>query len=278
MNWFKFYIGDFQRDTGHLSLTERGAYLCLIHHYYATEKPLPNDHTALCRVAGAQTKDEKDAVRAAMGFFEVVDSGLMHARIEAELHKAGDVSNTNRQIALAREAARRTAKEEHEATTNRGQSVPRNEHEQSTPQTPDTRLIPNTPPTPRKRGSAGDEGFGMFWAAYPNKTAKQAAAKAFAKVAPSADLLDEMLQAIARQKTWPKWVKDGGQYIPNPATWLNGEQWLNEPPPVGLTVVHETPRQKAAIDAAIAFSGGILNVRRARQETIDADTNLPALG
>jgi hypothetical protein len=135
----------------------------------------------------------------------------------------------------------------------------------------------NNPPTPRKRGSAGDEGFDAFWLVYPNKTAKQAAAKAFAKLAPSAELLDEILQAVARQKTWPKWVKDGGQYIPNPATWLNGEQWLNEPPPVSL-VQHETPRQKAAIDAAIAFSGGILNVRRARQETIDADTNLPALG
>ncbi len=88
MNFYKHYIGDFQRDTGHLSLTERGAYLCLMHHYYATEKPLPNDHTALCRVAGAITKPERDAVRVAMGFFEPVESGLMHARIEAEIHKA----------------------------------------------------------------------------------------------------------------------------------------------------------------------------------------------
>lgn len=135
------------------------------------------------------------------------------------------------------------------------------------------------PPTPRKLGSAGDEGFDAFWLVYPNKTAKQAAAKAFAKLAPSADLLDEILQAVARQKTWPKWVKDGGQYIPNPATWLNGQQWLNEPPPVSL-VQHETPRQKAAIDAAIAFSGGILNVRRAQQQPdyIDDTSQFPALG
>lgn len=277
MNWFKFYIGDFQRDTGHLSLTERGAYLCLIHHYYATEKPLPNDHTALCRVAGAQTKDEKEAVRAAMGFFEAVDSGLMHSRIEAELHKAGDVSNTNRQIALAREAARRAAKGEHEQSTNRAESVPRNEHEQSTPQTPDTRLIPNTPPNPRKRGAAAAEGFDAFWDAYPRKTAKPQAVKAFGSLAPSAELLGELLQAIARQSTWPQWTRDGGQYIPHPATWLNGRRW-EDAQPGSLTVVHETPRQKAAIDAAIAFSGGILNVRRARQETIDADANFPALG
>lgn len=119
VNYYKHYIGDFQRDTGHLSLTERGAYLALIHHYYATEKPIPNDHAALCRIAGAMTKDEKNAVRVAMGFFEAVDSGLMHSRIEVEIEKAGQRSDTNREIALAREAKRKAEREEHEAFTNR---------------------------------------------------------------------------------------------------------------------------------------------------------------
>ena len=144
VNFYKHYIGDFQRDTGHMSLTQRGAYLCLMHHYYATEKPLPNDHTALCRIAGAIDKSERDAVRVVMGMFEAVDSGLMHKRIEAELQKAGAVADTNRGIALAREAARRAARQaqtDHEASTNRGQSVQRTCHEQSTNQTPDT----NTP-------------------------------------------------------------------------------------------------------------------------------------
>jgi hypothetical protein len=134
------------------------------------------------------------------------------------------------------------------------------------------------PPTPRTRGSAGDDGFDAFWLAYPNKTAKQAAAKAFAKLAPSADLLDEILQAVARQKTWPKWAKDGGQYIPNPATWLNGGEWANQPPAV-VAVQHETPRQAAIIDRTIAFSGGLMNVRQTQhKDFIDANEIFPALG
>ncbi|MDO9402064.1 MAG: YdaU family protein [Polaromonas sp.] len=143
MNFYKHYIGDFQRDTSHLSMTERGAYLALIHHYYATELPLPSDYAALCRIAGAFTKPERDAVKVVMAFFTVVDSGLMHNRIEAELHKAGEISTTNRDIAVAREARRRAEKEahqQHEACTKRDTNVPRIEHEQSTPQTPDTRL------------------------------------------------------------------------------------------------------------------------------------------
>lgn len=148
MNFYKHYIGDFQRDTGHLSLTERGAYLCLIHHYYATEKPLPNDVDSLCRIAGAVSKIDRAAVKVAMSFFEKVDSGLMHARIEAELEKAGEISNTNRTIALAREEKRRAAKAariDHEQSTLRAQSVPRIDHEQSTNQTPDTINTVNPP-------------------------------------------------------------------------------------------------------------------------------------
>ena len=149
MNFYKHYIGDFQRGTGHLSLTERGAYLCLIHHYYATEKPLPKDLDALCRIAGAVSKIERDAVKVAIGFFVPVESGLMSARIEAELEKAGETSSTNRDIALAREAKRRAEKQartEHEQSTKRAQSVPRTEHETDTNgaptrhQTPDTKV------------------------------------------------------------------------------------------------------------------------------------------
>lgn len=127
MNYYKHYIGDFQRDTSHLSLTERGAYLALIHHYYATELPLPNSLDALCRIAGAMTKSERDAVKVVMGFFQVVDSGLMHKRIEAELEKHDDRADKNRAIALEREAKRR-AKREHEQSTNRAPVV----HEKST--------------------------------------------------------------------------------------------------------------------------------------------------
>jgi uncharacterized protein YdaU (DUF1376 family) len=146
MNFYKHYIGDFQRDTGHLSLTERGAYLALIHHYYATEIPLPKSQDALFRIAGAVTKVERDAVKNVLSFFEPMESGLVHSRIEAELQKAGEISNTNRNIALAREASRRAKKDaqnvprnDNEQSTNRAQNVPRNDNEQGTNQTPDTR-------------------------------------------------------------------------------------------------------------------------------------------
>lgn len=226
MNFYKHYIGDFQRDTGHLSLTQRGAYLALMHHYYATEKPLPNDHSALCRVAGAIDKAERDAVRVVMGFFTPVDSGLMHARIEAEIQKAGNQSDTNRRIAQERESARKAQRDEHEASTKRATNREPN-------QTPDTRLK-ETPPTPRRGAVHGfPPGFDAFWSAYPRKTAKPQAAKAFARLGPTDALLPQMLAAIAVQRKSAQWTKDGGEFIPHPATWLNGRRWEDKPAEVG---------------------------------------------
>ena len=79
----------------------------------------------------------------------------------------------------------------------------------------------NTPIAP-KGAKRSDAEFEIFWSAYPTKVGKQPARKAFDKVkVPVKTLVD----AIERQKCSSQWSKDGGQYIPNPATWLNQQRW-----------------------------------------------------
>ena len=78
---------------------------------------------------------------------------------------------------------------------------------------------------PLALSSAADEDFQKFWSAYPKKVGKQTAKKAFQKV----DVpLDVLLEALGQQKRLPQWNKDNGQYIPNPATWLNQRRWEDE--------------------------------------------------
>lgn len=72
------------------------------------------------------------------------------------------------------------------------------------------------------------EYFDQFWKAYPKKAAKKLAKKAFQKINPDEKLLKIMLDAIENQSKCPAWKKDNGQYIPYPATWLNGERWEDE--------------------------------------------------
>lgn len=71
-------------------------------------------------------------------------------------------------------------------------------------------------------------GFERFWSAYPRKIGKDAAAKAFARRKPTAELVDQMIRAIAEQAKGEQWRKDGGQFIPHPSTWLNEGRWLDE--------------------------------------------------
>lgn len=70
-----------------------------------------------------------------------------------------------------------------------------------------------------------DAGFAEFWAAYPRKANKPAALRAWHKHAPDAPLLGRILSAVVAQRGSPQWVKEGGAFIPYPASWLNGERW-----------------------------------------------------
>lgn len=65
--------------------------------------------------------------------------------------------------------------------------------------------------------------FEKFWLEYPRKVAKPNAVKAWKKIKPSE--VDALMAALARQKRSEQWTKDGGQFIPHPATWLNQRRW-----------------------------------------------------
>lgn len=78
--------------------------------------------------------------------------------------------------------------------------------------------------------------FDEFWAAYPRKAGKAEALKAWKKINPDAALHSAMLDAVAAHKQSDQWRRDNGQYIPYPATWLNGERWKDEVLPAKLDV------------------------------------------
>lgn len=83
-----------------------------------------------------------------------------------------------------------------------------------------------------KTSSKQDERFTQFWQAYPHKVGKQDAIKAFAKVDVDIGVL---LTALEKQKNSEQWQKDGGKFIPHPATWLNGKRWEDELEPSTTT-------------------------------------------
>ena len=92
------------------------------------------------------------------------------------------------------------------------------------------------PPTSPRRGSgrkksADMDGFALFWQEYPRKAAKAAALKAWQKLNPSPELVERILAHVRDHKRSPDWLKDGGQFVPYPATFLNGQRWEDDIPP-----------------------------------------------
>lgn len=94
-------------------------------------------------------------------------------------------------------------------------------------------------PAPQKAGASARQkkqvltgAFDRFWVAYPRHQGKEAARKTWEKLNPDAALLAEMLAALERQRASDQWRRDGGQFIPYPATWLNGRRWEDEPTPI----------------------------------------------
>lgn len=74
------------------------------------------------------------------------------------------------------------------------------------------------------------DGFEAFWQAYPRRVGKADAIKAWQKLAPDVELRARMLAAVTVQAKSRDWLKDGGAFIPHPATWLNGRRWEDEAP------------------------------------------------
>jgi len=88
VNFFKLYMGDYQRDTGALSIAEHGAYFLMLQYHYATEKPLPIGKD-LYRLIRCASKAERDAVDTVSKLYWIETSdGLINARAQKEMAEA----------------------------------------------------------------------------------------------------------------------------------------------------------------------------------------------
>ncbi len=67
--------------------------------------------------------------------------------------------------------------------------------------------------------------FARFWDYYPRGESKQAAIRAWDKLQPSDELINEMASALRRQMESESWQDGVG--IPYASTWLNNQRWTD---------------------------------------------------
>lgn len=148
MNYYERHLGDYARDTAHLSMVEHGAYTLLLDRYYATERGIPSDQVH--RLARARTDDERMAVDVVLGeFFQLVDGLWVHGRVEVEIEKAAG------RISAARENGRKGGRPRKEETQKKPSGFSPG-YENETQHEPSEKLTNHqTPPKSERETHAG---------------------------------------------------------------------------------------------------------------------------
>ena len=102
-NWYKWYPGDFLRDTLELTLEEEGAYRRLLDHYMMTEQPIPNDIHKVRRILGNPSLQKTRKFFAIFSrFFEEKNGFFYHKKCENALDNILKKKESQRANAYAR--------------------------------------------------------------------------------------------------------------------------------------------------------------------------------
>ena len=243
MNFYAFHIGDYASATRHLSWIEDAAYRRLIDLYYVRGEPLPLDLRQVYRLVVASSDEHREAVDVVLSeFFNATDSGYQHNRCDAEISAAQDKKD---KASIAAQIKWRNAKDKEAALLRQNSSNAQTIQPESdgnadamrTHQISDADASkeacecyapnPNPNPNPKSKPTppATPTGFAEFWLAYPKKVGKGDAEKKWKQLKPD---LAVCLSALAPLVNSHDWKKQGGQFIPNPATWLSQKRWEDE--------------------------------------------------
>ena len=77
---YAFNVGDYRKDTAHLSLLEHGIYRNLLDSYYMNEGPLEADDTKLMRTHCVRSADEQQAYKNVIADFFIAEDGYYRHR------------------------------------------------------------------------------------------------------------------------------------------------------------------------------------------------------
>jgi uncharacterized protein YdaU (DUF1376 family) len=99
MHYYPHHIGDFLRDTSHLTNEQVGAYMKLLWKYYLQEKPLENDPEMIAFSVGI---DEKTALLLLRSFFVLEADGWHQKRCDQVICEYHGKSTKARESANAR--------------------------------------------------------------------------------------------------------------------------------------------------------------------------------
>lgn len=99
------------------------------------------------------------------------------------------------------------------------------------------------------------EGFTLLWEAYPRKTHRSAAVKAWLQLAPDTATVTAILAALEWQRRLPEWLDGRGRFVPHLATYLRGRRWEDERPAAASPISAKTAGNVEAVHSWLRKQG-----------------------
>jgi uncharacterized protein YdaU (DUF1376 family) len=99
MHYYTFNVGDYRKDTGHLSTLEHGIYRQLLDWYYLDEKPIPQETQVVLRRLRLGSDSDIAALQNVLAdFFVLQADGYHQTRCDADIavyHSKAEVNKIN---------------------------------------------------------------------------------------------------------------------------------------------------------------------------------------
>lgn len=106
MNYYRRFIGDYLRDTMHLTPSQDGFYNRLLDLYYTTEKPLSLEREKIYICVRANTEENRQDVNTILlQFFKKTKFGYRHKRADEELKNYQSIVSRNTSNARKKRAS-----------------------------------------------------------------------------------------------------------------------------------------------------------------------------
>ncbi len=194
---FLFYSSDFYTGTATMTNEHVGMYirlLCLQHQKGRLSK---KDMLCICSayINDVFAKFEQDH-----------DGYYINKRLQIEDLKRKEYTNSRRMNALGKHKAYAQHMENENEDININKDKNKN----------------------NKKKEEYTKDFLDFYHLYPKKVGKPKAFESWRRINLTNGLFEKIMAAVALQAKSKQWTKDGGEFIPHPATWLNQERWNDE--------------------------------------------------
>ena len=211
LNYYSFHIGDYRRDTTHLSMLEHGAYRQLLDWLYLEEKPIPLDMEIVFRKLRATTEEEQKAIITVLNeFFLKNKKGFSKNKCISQINNYKKRCEHNKKVGkLGGRPVSEITQTKPTGLLKKTQIVSKNN--------------PNHKPITNNHKPIYNSSFSIFWNLYPKKVGKKQCQDIFKRLNPP---IDKIKDALKWQTDSDQWQKG---FIPNPATYLNQGRWEDEP-------------------------------------------------